>query len=266
MKTYKDKITLIKNNRGCYILDTVKGCSMAKKRPKGCYDNCYAQNIASRYAFDFDMPVKRKFEYDSSGQLYFEGFYDTKHENEIIRQIENADMPFVRIGEMGDPSNSWEHTLNICKIISRAKKTIVIITKHLKPIHDYLFNDISKMDICINTSVSALDNFDELDWRLMFYNKLKQICKSVLRIVSCDFNKENKEGLFRAEIQDELFKNDKIIDTVFRPSSDNPLIINEIIKVEKVRFLKSEVLASIYNKNAYLGYCNTCPEMCGINL
>jgi len=264
MKTFKERITLIKNHRGCYVLDTVKGCSVLASKPRGCYDDCYANKIVSRYVqIDFTKPIKRKFEYDSSGQLYFQGFYDTKHENEIIRQIKNMDMSFVRIGEMGDPSEDWEHTINICKIISIAKKTIVLITKHLKMISDSQLEQISKMNICINTSISALDNWDELDKRLRMYHELKKACKSALRIVSCDFNKENSEGKARAKIQEELFKNDNVIDTVFRPSKNNPLVVNGIIKTEKIRFLKQDVLASLYNKKAYLGYCNNCPDMCG---
>ena len=62
MNQFKDKITFIKNNRGCFILDTIKGCSGCnKERPKGCYDDCYAYNITSRYKqVDFTVPIKRK--------------------------------------------------------------------------------------------------------------------------------------------------------------------------------------------------------------
>jgi hypothetical protein len=265
MKTYKDKITLTKNNRGCYILDTVKGCSVAQANHKGCYDNCYAQNIASRYAFNFGLPIKRKFEYDTN-QLFLPGFYDTKHENEIIKQIKKINMPFIRIGEMGDPSEDWNHTLNICKVIAYAEKPIVIITKHLKLIPEDILNQLAGFSICINTSISALDNWDELDRRLRQFHKLKKYCKSVLRIVSCDFNRDLPEGETRAKIQAELFKNDKIINTVFRPSLENQLVVKGVIKTKKVKFLKSDILASVYYDNSYLGYCGGCPDMCGINL
>ena len=266
MKTYKPIITLVRNERGCYILDTVKGCSVCgKEKPLGCYDDCYAKNIASRYGFDFTNPIKRDFQYDKE-QIYFYGFEDEKHTSEIIGKIKNIKMPFIRIGEMGDPSEDWQHTINICRIISAAQKPIVIITKHWKIIPDELLTELSRANICINTSISALDSNSEISNRLEQYNRLKPYCKSVLRIVSCDFNKENPEGFFRAVIQNELFKNEKVIDTVFRPNAKNPLIVNGVIKTEKVKFLKQKMLASMRNKETYFGRCETCPDMCGINL
>jgi hypothetical protein len=262
---FKKKITLYKNNRGCYIIDTVKGCSVTfKDKPKGCYDNCYAKNIASRYKYDFSNPVNRDF-YKDQEQLYLFDFYDTKHMQEIVNKIKKIDMPFIRVGEMGDPSEDWNHTINICKIISKAEKPIVIITKHWKPISNKLLKDIRELNICINTSVSALDDSLELEYRLHQFNRLKKHCNSVLRIVSCNFNKNNKEGFIRSMIQDELFKNDKIIDTIFRPDKDNKLVENKIINTEKVTFLNNNVLASVFNKNTYFGKCNKCNDLCGIS-
>jgi len=264
MKNYKNRITLNKNNRECYILDTIKGCSVClNEKPKGCYGDCYAKNIASRYGFNFSNPIKRDFDYDTE-QLYLLDFYDTKHENEIIKHIKKDSVKFVRIGEMGDPSEDWRHTLRICNVVAQAEKPIIIITKHWKSIPEFLLKKVK--NLCINTSISALDSDDEIEHRLREYNRLKKYCKSVLRIVSCDFNKENKEGYFRSKIQEELFKNENIIDTVFRPSINNRLVTEKIINVKKVKFLKSNVLASVYNDNTYLGNCGTCPELCGVNL
>jgi len=264
MKVFKDIITLNKNSRGCYILDTVKGCSGCNEnRPNGCYDNCYAQNIAKRYRFDFNNPVKRIFKTDKSVPMLFD-FYDEKHMSEIIRQIKSIDMPFVRIGEMGDPSEDWEHTINVCSAISIAKKPIVIITKHWKEIPSALLPSIRSMDICINTSISALDSDQEIKYRLIQYEKLKSYCNSALRIVSCDFNLDTNDGYKKYLVQKELFKNTNIINTVFRPSVDNELVTSGIIKVEKVKFLRSKVLASMYYPDSFLGFCNDCPDMCGI--
>lgn len=264
MKTFGNRITLVHNGRGCDILDTVKGCSVCgTTKPNGCYGDCYAMRIASRYGINFSNPVSRNFDNDSP-QLSFWGFSDNSHKQEIIHSIRNSKMPFVRIGDMGDPSENWEHTINVCKEVAIAGKTIVIITKHWKPIPDYLIGDIKNLDICINTSISALDSDSELKYRLAQYNRAKVFCKSVLRIVSCDFNTSNEDGYKRSIIQDGLFQNNGFIDTVFRPSKNNPLVINGIIKVDKVKFLKSMVLASMYNKNTYLGMCDTCPDMCGL--
>lgn len=266
MKQFKDIITLSKNARGCYILDTIKGCSVSRiEKPMGCYDDCYAKNIAYRYGIDFTTAVSRHFEKDRN-QLYFSGFEDCKHESEIIKQIKKINMPFVRIGEMGDPSENWEHTINVCKIISKANKPIVIITKHWKTIPEALLQEIEKLDLCINNSISALDSGIELNHRIKQYKRLKKHCKSVLRIISCDFNTNNKEGLQRSKIQESLFNNENIINTVFRPNAKNRLVVNKVINTTTVKFLRSNVLASVHDKSTYFGMCDKCPDMCGINL
>lgn len=84
--------------------------------------------------------------------------------------------------------------------------------------------------------------------------------------MSCDFNEENKEGKRMAEIQRKLFKNENIIDTVFRPSKNNYFVKNEIIKTKKSAFMKSTQLLSKYNKKTFTGKCENCLEMCGLNL
>jgi hypothetical protein len=76
----------------------------------------------------------------------------------------------------------------------------------------------------------------------------------------------NAEANRCAKMQDKLFKHSKIIDTVFRPNAKNKLVTNEIIKTQKIKFLKITMLASIYNNNTYLGFCNNCPDMCGLNV
>lgn len=264
MNVFKDIITLNKNSRGCYILDTVKGCGICvKEKPQGCYGNCYAKNIADRYRFDFTNPINRIFS-ESDGQGYFDGYHDTKHEANIVSKIKKIDMPFVRIGEMGDPSEDWNHTIEVCKSISVAKKPIVIITKHWKVIPDSLLDDIKKLNITINTSVSAMDNSNELDHRIIQYKRFAKYCNSVLRVVSCDFNRDNDYGANMAKIQDKLFEYPNIIDTIFRPIAKNKIVTSGIIKVKKMEFLKSNVLASSHCDNPYLGMCNSCPDMCGI--
>ena len=165
---------------------------------------------------------------------------------------------------MGDPSEDWDHTFRVCDKIAIAGKPVVIITKHWKIIPDYLLMKIGKMDVCINTSISALDDEIQIEHRLEQFHRLKGICNSVLRIVSCDFNRDNADGFDRAIIQEELFKLGRCIDTVFRPNDKNFFVVNGIIKTRKVDFLRSRVLASVYHDGAYLGRCETCPDLCGV--
>lgn len=264
MKTFKSKITLVKNSRGCYILDTVKGCRACNSsNPFGCYGDCYASKIATRYGTDFSTTVKREF-YKEKKQLYFFDFEDSSHLSAIVKEIKNADMPFVRIGEMGDPSEDWKHTINVCSAIQYSHKPIVIITKHWETISSNLLDDIRQMDICINTSVSALDSTDLLEHRLEQFNRLKHYCNSVLRIVTCDFNKNNVDGMRMSFIQDELLEKRPNINTVFRPSINNTLVTSGIINVKKVKFMGHMQYASCFDDDAYLGYCDTCPDQCGI--
>lgn len=264
MKTYKNIISLSKNERGIWDLDTIKGCkSGLLENDKGCYNDCYAYKTAKRYGIDFSKSIERNFE-------------NEQHRNLIVKQIEKIDMPFIRIGCSGDPSENWQHTINIIKQIREnsqlslfdisSKKQIVIITRHWNTLTNNQLKEISKYNICINTSVSALDNERLIKKSLDEYNRLKYFCKSVLRIVSCDFNEDNLIGKEMAEIQRKLFKNELTIDTVFRPSSKNEFFLNGIINVKKMQFMNSKALISKFNKKAFIGKCQNCLEMCGLNV
>ena len=265
MKIYKEAITLNKNSRGCYILDTVKGCPGGSLYGgKGCYGACYAKNIALRYGFDFEKLIPRKFKNDTR-QIWLFGLTDKTQTNKIIRAIKQINMPFIRIGEMGDPSVDWTHTLDTCKEIAPAGKKIVIITKHWNIIPDTVLKTVERLGLCINTSISALDSDEEIEYRLKQFERLNNICSSVLRIVSCNFNREHPHGFDRAIIQSELFKITPNIDTVFRPTASNHFVVKGIINTEKIKFLRARVLASIYNRNTYMGRCGSCPDMCGLS-
>jgi hypothetical protein len=264
MKTYKRIISLSKNGRGIWDLDTIKGCESGMlENPKGCYGDCYSFKIANRYGIDFKQSIKRS-------------FLDELHRQSIIKQIEKIDMPFIRIGCSGDPSEDWEHTINIIKQIRdnsqltlfdiSSKKQIVIITRHWKKLTDLQLIEIKKYNICINTSVSALDSQRLIDNSLTEYERIKPYCKSILRVITCDFNENNEIGKQMAEIQRKLIKNKAFIDTVFRPSKNNKFITDGIINVKKMGFMKSKTLVSKFNKKAFLGKCENCLEMCGLNI
>jgi hypothetical protein len=175
-------------------------------------------------------------------------------------------MPFVRIGCSGDPSENWEHTVKICKIISYANKEIIIITRHWQTLTKQQLLEFTKMNICINTSVSALDRPEIMQHCLTQYKRVKPFCKSVLRIVSCDFNLHNETGKQLHKIQERLFENESTLDTVFRPSKNNKFVMDGIINVKKAGFNGSKQLMSKRNKKTYTGKCSACLEMCGVNI
>lgn len=205
MKTYKNIISLCKNERGIWDLDTIKGCSSGLAESKnGCYGDCYAYKTAKRYGIDFSKSIERHFVND-------------KHRQYIVKKIEKIDMPFIRIGCSGDPSENWEHTISIIEHLRynnqlslfsvESQKQIVIITRHWNILTDVQIERLSKYNVCINTSVSALDNDKLILNSLKQYNRLKPFCKSVLRVVTCDFNYNNEQGKIMAEIQRMLLKN-----------------------------------------------------------
>lgn len=254
MREFSNKITLTKNFRGVYDLDTSKGCySGLLNNPKGCYNDCYAARYSKKYGYNFSKTFLRNFEND-------------KHKEKIINEINKIDLPFIRIGVTGDPSENWEHTINIIKNISKCEKIIVLITKHWNLLTIKQLNELSKHNICINTSISALDNQLLLKHRISQYYTIKKYCKSILRIISCDFNIKNKLGKKLHNIQNELFDNDNVLDTILRVYKKNDLVLNKIINIEEIKFLGKKCNFSMNNKNAFIGYCNDCKELCGINI
>lgn len=254
MREYSNKISLIKNSRGIYILDTSIGCfSGMKKTEGGCYNDCYSAKSAKIYGYDFNKTILRYFK-------------NEKHRVLILNKINKIPLDFFRIGGSGDPSEDWTHTINILKCIDKCNKQIVIITKHWTNLSDEQLQYLSTINVCINTSVSALDDTDLLNNSLIQYDKLKKYCKSILRIVSCDFNLKNKKGIILNNLQKKLFLNESTIDTVFRPSKKNILVTDGIINTKKGIFNGSKQLMSKLNKKTYIGKCSTCLEMCGINI
>lgn len=254
MREYSSKISLTKNSRGIYSIDTSIGCGSGLKNEQGgCYGDCYAAKSAKLYGYDFSKTVLR----------YFENEY---HRRFIVNQINKIPLDFVRIGTSGDPSEDWNHTIDIIKKIDKCNKQIVIITKHWTNLTENQLIYLSKINVCFNTSVSALDNPTILKNSLEQYNILKKYCKSILRIVSCDFNLENEIGKKLSDIQHSLFKNEDVIDTVFRVGRNNKYVKEGIINVKKSRFLGKNCIISKFNKKTYFGKCSSCKEMCGINL
>jgi hypothetical protein len=263
LRTYSNIISLTKNSRGVYSIDPSLGCkSGLEENVNGCFNDCYANRIAKIYGYDFSQTVYRDFKSKS-------------HLNQIRNQIKKVKLPFIRMGTMGDPSENWDHTLRICELIQfenqlyifqEKPKEIVIITKHWKQLTTEQLERLKKLNVCINTSISALDSLDKINFLLSEFEKLKSYCRSVLRVVTFDFNKENEDGLRLSLIQDEIIKNRVFIDTVFRASKKNKLVTEGVINIHKTKFLGKNALVSKMNKKTYFGNCKNCLEMCGVKM
>lgn len=251
MKQYNNEISLVRNSRGVYCIDTTMGCTSGLQNSDGgCYGDCYAAKTAKRYGHDFSKTVLRKFTGEG-------------HKRKILSQISKIKMPFIRIGCSGDPSENWQHTINVLKVLSKSNTEIVIITRHWQTLTDDQLKYLSTINVCINTSISALDKPGLLNHSLIQYNRVKTYCKSILRIVSCDFNLKNEIGKQLYIIQESLFKNEGTLDTVFRPSHKNKFVNDGVINTRKEIFNGKSVLASKRNRKTYMGKCNKCKEMCG---
>lgn len=253
MKSYGNKISFSRNSRGVYILDTSVGCASGMAQDGGCYSDCYAAKSAKLYGYDFSKTVLRH-------------FVSEKHKRDTVVQLSKIKMPFIRIGGSGDPSENWEHCISILKVIARCNKEIVIITRHWTLLTDEQLRYLSTVNICINTSVSALDTIEMRQRSVEQYERIKPYCKSVLRIVSCSFNLEHPIGASLDKVQTDLFLNEGVIDTVFRPSKYNAWVTSGIINTRKEVFNGKPVLASKMNRKTYMGKCGACKEMCGVNI
>lgn len=252
MRSYNKKITLTENGRGIWTLDPIMGCkSGVEKNKKGCFSDCYAARNARIYGYDFTENVLRDFESE-------------KHKQTIIRKINRLDFPFIRMGNSGDPSENWEHTLKILESLEGINKEVVIITKHWNKLTLEQLKRISKLNVCINTSISAID--ENLHQNIEQFELLKNYCKSILRLVSFDFNTKNKKGLDYSLIQDWIFNNYDVLDTVFRCSKSNPMYKEGIINIKETKFLGDKCYVSKFNPKTYFGKCNNCLEKCGLHM
>ena len=228
------------------------GCKSGLEHDKnGCFSDCYAARNARIYGYNFKENILRDFE-------------NEKHRLLIIKKINRLKFPFIRIGNSGDPSENWDHTLEVLESLKSVNKEFVIITKHWHKLTLDQLKRISKLNVCVNTSVSAIDEnlYENIDQ----YNLLKDYCKSILRVVSFDFNSKNKKGLDYSLLQDWIFNNYDVLDTVFRCSKSNPLYKEGIINIKETKFLGKKCFVSKKNIKTYFGKCNNCLEKCGLNM
>lgn len=254
MGEYTNTITLTNNSRGIWSIDPTIGCASGMVGTiNGCYGDCYAARYSKKYGYDFSKTVLRYFK-------------DDKHIKSIVNRINKIELPFIRMGTSGDPSENWEHTLSIIRSLGSIKKEIVIITKHWENLTTKQLIELKEYNVCINTSISALDKKELRENGIKQYEILKEYCNSVLRVVSCDFNVNNWQGLEYFNIQHDLFSKYNVLDTIFRCSKNNPLVLNGIINTKETKFLGKKCNVSKYNKKAYFGKCSTCIEKCGVGL
>jgi len=250
MRSYSKKITLTENGRGVWTIDPIMGCSSGVKLDKkGCFSDCYAARNARIYGYNFSNNVLRFFEND-------------KHKDSIIRKINKLKFPFIRMGNSGDPSENWEHTIYILESLKEINKQVVIITRHWNKLNLSQLKRLNNLNVCINTSISPIDK--NIHVNIEQYELLKKYCESVLRCVSFDFNTKNNEGMKYSMVQDWIFNTYDVLDTVFRCSKSNDLYKKGIINIKETKFLSKNCFVSKKNKKTYFGNCVNCIDKCGM--
>lgn len=254
LRPYSTLLTADVNDKGVLDVDTVKGCTMgmAARPGKGCYENCYAANIAKFRGIDFAKSVTRTVQ--SRSQAI-----------EIERAVKASPQGFFRIGTMGDPCHAWEETVQTVEWLA-SFAVPVIVTKHWMKASDEQFERLAGAGAVLNTSVSALDKSNELKHRLRELHRYADFGgHSIARIVSCDFVREHPEGLRMAEIQERLFTLPFVIDNPLRVPKNHALVTAGIIRLTVQKDLNSDRTISLANAGAYVGPCEGCPDKCGLS-
>ena len=250
-KRYAKRLTVEVNGKGVMDIDTVKGCSLGMKaRPGvGCYGNCYANKIASQYGYDFPVSVSRKI--------------IPEEKNMIERKVKAHPSNWFRIGTMGDPCHDWNGTVEVCEWLGKLK-TPVIVTKHWVSASDEQLLRLKAAGVVFNTSLSALDTDEEIEYRLLQFHRIAGLgLISVARIVSAKFG-DTDEGKRMDEIQRRLFKLQPQIDNPLRLQKSHPLAITGDIIIERRKDINSDVFMSINDKNVFTGKCEDCADQCGV--
>jgi hypothetical protein len=249
MKQFSNMLRLSFNSRGLAVLDTSVGCREGTvSDTKGCYNDCYAANIAARYGYDFSETVQRTEMQKNLGAK--------------IAKLPSMGYKFLRIGSMGDPSSNWGHCLSVIKRLN-ISMPIVIITKHWHKMTDKQLSEMPS-NVTINTSVSAFDSAAQRLHRLSEHKRLGK--SSVLRIVTAKFNRENEQGEFMDDVQKSLIAQCRYIDTAFRPTANNKYLRDGIISAKTENFGKGKMLVSKLNSDVFLGGCANCIDQCGARI
>lgn len=257
LKRYKSELTVTVNSKGVLDVDTVKGCTagLSYWGDAGCYGCCYAAKIAAFRGWDFSHSVTRYWK-------------DRAQFRYVARELwKHRDM-FVRVGTMGDPCHDWPYLEAVVRNFHRYNPEWVIVTKHWHRASDLVLASLIGHGVCINTSISALDGPDLVAHRLSEYRRYRDMGgNSVLRVVTADFNRDTEAGAVYGEVQDRLVSEPRYIDTPLRvPGKAYPLLAQGVIRAEMVEDLNGKALTSLWKPDVYMGWCEGCPDRCGLPL
>lgn len=253
MRRYRGVLTASVNQKGVLDVDTVKGCTLGMRvRPDGgCYGECYAAKIATRYGIDFATSVSRKLMPWDRASLFC--------------TVRDFDASWYRIDTAGDPCHDWDNTLDVCEALQGTGKIPVIITKHWIALTDAHIERLRAVRAVVNTSTSGLDTDAETKYRVAQIKRIHDAgVRSVNRIVTCSYGSSDWARAAN-EKQKYLLSIGPVIDNPLRVTKSNPRVQSGEILVERQeRAIGGGKIISLHSPHAYLGTCANCPDQCGV--
>lgn len=252
-RLYRGALTAEVNQKGVLDVDTVKGCTIGMRvRPGGgCYDECYAAKIATRYGIDFATSVSRKLmPWDRST---------------IFKTVQDFSANWYRIGTAGDPCHDWDNTLDVCEFLQGTGKIPVIITKHWIALDDSHVSRLFALGAVVNTSTSGLDTDAETKHRVAQIERLRTAgIRSINRVVTASYG-TSKWAINAANKQEHLLSITPLIDNPLRVTKSNPRVVSGDIVIERHDdAVGGGKIISLHSPHAYLGTCANCPDQCGV--
>lgn len=254
LRLYSPFLSASENRKGVLEVDSVKGCTfgMSNYKNGGCYDSCYAASIAKLYGIDFSKSISRKI--------------TGRNANLVYKTVKDHNSNWYRVGVSGDPSHDWDNTIFILDFFKYTNKTPVIVTKHWVGLSEKQIKAFKLLGAVFNTSISAMDSYDEIEYRLSQHNRLNSYgLKSVLRVVTCDFG-DTERGNEMKQTQERIVGLGYYIDTPFRANSKNKYVANGdvLLKSIETNTSKNKTQISLHCDSVYVGHCSRCKDQCGV--
>jgi len=262
MRKFMPILTASVNRKGVLDVDTVKGCAagMAAHPAVGCYGLCYAAKVARFYGYDFSISVSRHI--SAPDQTVFD-YASPYGSNAVWRTVKHHALQWFRIGTMGDPCHDWPLTVEVCKWLSPLR-TPIIISKYWHEAPGWALDAMRECGAVFNTSISALDDFNEIAYRIYQHKRaIAHGVKAVFRVVTCRFG-DTAAGREKACMQRLILASGEYIDNPLRIPHNDPRVSRGDIIVERRADLGGGSTVSVNDGGAYIGTCAACPDQCGL--
>lgn len=242
------------------IVNSVKGCPLARLHGgRGCYGDCYPMENLGRYHIKYWVPIpqildERKLHSDLM---------------RIRREKEYSWISFLRDGEKGDPSLSWEIATRISEIGYEHGFSLARLTKFIQEPSDEQLVRQADSKTVLHGSVSALDPFDIRQRVLESLERYDVLGGRVVhRVITADFQSDLKDLW---ELQDSLMEMKNVLQQPLRLRKSNPFLklINPsaleptVSHLSEKRIARWKTAGAIYDaQGCYSHKCYLCENKC----